>query len=88
VGRNASAGQLALPPVQDSARSHAPAAERQTVPLGENESAGQVRLTPLQLSAMSHAPAADRQTVPDGAAPPGQVELAPLHVDATEQALA
>src|SRR5437867_2534229 len=54
----ASAGQLALDPLQVSATSHTPPEARQTVPAGWMTSAGQATLVPVQLSATSHAPAA------------------------------
>src|SRR5439155_4154586 len=57
-------GQVALDPVQVSAKSHPPAAVRQTVLLDAKPSAGQLVLTPSQVSAMSHTPTTARQTVP------------------------
>src|SRR6185503_19398778 len=64
-GTFASAGQLALDPVQFSATSHSPAEERHTVVLAANPLAGQVALAPLQVSATSHTPAAERKVLPD-----------------------
>ena len=61
-GRTMSGGHAAERPVQTSATSQVPAAERQVVPTGSRASAGQVSLTPSQLSATSHVPAAARQT--------------------------
>src|SRR5213596_2823693 len=60
----ASLGQVVLVPVQVSARSHSPAAARQTVPAVLMASAGQAVLVPVQVSAMSHPPTAARHTVP------------------------
>src|SRR5439155_24715878 len=56
----ASAGQLALAPVQVSATSQAPAAARHTVEDGSKPSAGQSLFTPSQSSATSQGPAAAR----------------------------
>src|SRR5207253_1764505 len=60
----ASAGHVALDPVQFSARSHWPAAARQVMLEDWKPSAGHVVLVPSQLSATSQSPAAVRQTVP------------------------
>src|SRR5207253_1715458 len=60
----ASAGQSGPFPGQLSARSHSPAAPRQTTLEGWKPSAGQRSLTPSQVSATSHSPAAGRHTVP------------------------
>ena len=60
----ASAGQVAEEPVQLSARSHSPAAERQTVEAARNPSAGHVVVVPVQVSATSQVPADARHTVP------------------------
>src|SRR5439155_8587638 len=57
-----SAGQAADAPSQLSARSHAPAAARHSVPAAWKPSAGQSLETPSQLSATSQSPAAGRQT--------------------------
>ena len=59
-----SGGQAASVPVQLSATSQTPAAERQTVELAAKSSVGHAAEEPLQLSATSHTPAADRHTVP------------------------
>src|SRR5436309_3047866 len=59
-----SAGQTVLTPSQVSARSHSPAAARQTAPAALMESAGQAVLVPVQVSARSHPPTAARHTVP------------------------
>ena len=53
---NASAGQVALDPVQLSAASHAPAAERQTVPAGAKPPP-QVDEDPVHVVAAAHGPA-------------------------------
>jgi hypothetical protein len=63
-----SAGQAAEEPVQVSARSHSPAAARQTVVDEAKPSAGQVMDVPLQVSATSQDPADARHTVPLGSA--------------------
>src|SRR5438445_71834 len=75
----ASAGQVALDPVQFSAASQRSTAARQTVLVGLKASVGQVVLVPVQFSATSHSPAAARHTAP--ALPAGwvQVALVPLH---------
>src|SRR5205807_9543788 len=75
----ASAGQLALEPVQVSATSHSPAAARHVVPAATNASAGQVVLLPVQVSATSQAPAEGRQTVPALPAACWQASVLPLH---------
>src|SRR5205085_5924866 len=61
----ASAGQSGPVPVQCSARSQAPAAERQVTVLEAKLSLGQVALPPLQVSMTSQEPAELRQVVPD-----------------------
>src|SRR5437773_11122258 len=58
----ASAGQLTLVPVQNSARWQTPAAARHVVVFGLKASAGQSLEVPLQLSATSQSPAAGRHT--------------------------
>ena len=63
-GLLASAGQLALVPVQLSAGSHSPADERHSVNAGRKPSTGHVELVPVHVSTASHAPAAARQTAP------------------------
>src|SRR5438552_7299376 len=79
----ASAGQLALAPVQVSARSHSPAAARHTVLAGWKASAGQPALVPSQVSAMSQTPAAARHTVPAGCfTSAGHVVLVPSQLSA------
>ena len=65
----ASAGQFAELPGQFSARSHSPAAVRQTVLDDDKLSAGQPLVSPSQVSAGSHAPADARHTVPAGLFP-------------------
>ncbi len=59
----ASAGQAALP-AQFSARSHSPAAERQTMLVAAKASAGQVPAPPVQVSTTSQTPADERQVAP------------------------
>jgi hypothetical protein len=62
-GRKESAGQAVLRPSHCSAASQAPAAVRQTMPLGAGRSFGQLPSTdPAQVSAASQVPAAARQT--------------------------
>src|SRR5207253_1506199 len=72
----ASAGQSGPFPGQLSARSHSPAAPRQTTLEGWKPSAGQRSLTPSQVSAASQSPAAGRHTVP--AFPAGCWQSSPL----------
>src|SRR5207302_1396867 len=65
-----------------SARSHTPAAGRQTRPAGCTASAGQSSCTPSQLSAVSHTPAAARHTtvlLPSA----GHAALVPSQLSAT-----
>src|SRR5207247_2598938 len=69
LGCLVSAGHAALVPVQVSARSHSPAAARQTVLEGLKASVGQALLVPSQVSAWSQTPAAARHTVPAGCFP-------------------
>src|SRR5947199_6835393 len=59
-----SAGQSGPVPGQFSARSHSPAAARQTTLEGWKPSAGHAVLVPSQVSATSQSPAAARHTVP------------------------
>ncbi len=62
-GSKAAAGQAALDPVQFSATSQTPAAERPTV-VGERKvSGGGVALEPVPFLGQSHIPAAERETV-------------------------
>jgi hypothetical protein len=82
----ASAGHVALEPVQLSARSQSPAVGRHTVVADLKLSAGQLLLDPSQLSARSQAPAAARHWVPAGTfASLGQAAVEPLHVSAASQ---
>jgi len=82
----ASAGHVALEPVQFSATSHSPAAARHAVVADLKPSAGQLLLDPSQLSARSQIPAAARHCVPAGTfASLGQAALEPLHVSAASQ---
>src|SRR5437867_6666136 len=82
----ASAGQVALVPVQFSAASHRSTAARQTVLDDRRASAGQVVLVPVQVSATSQGPAAARHTVP--VFPAGCVQrgllTVPLHVSVVQ----
>src|SRR5947199_307926 len=81
-----SAGQAVLTPSQVSARSHSPAAARQTAPAALMASAGQGALVPVQFSAASHRSTAARQTVLEGRkALAGQVVLVPVQVSAASQ---
>src|SRR5437899_1356877 len=80
----ASAGQLALVPVQNSDRSQMPAGARHCVVLGLRVSAGQSLAIPSQLSATSQAPAAGRQTAVVLASG-GQAALLPGQNSATSQ---
>src|SRR5205807_649000 len=77
---SASAGQVALVPVQFSAASHRSTAARQTVLDDRKPSAGQVLLVPVQVSAASQGPAAARHTVPAFPAGCVQVALVPLQM--------
>src|SRR5689334_20327382 len=80
------AGQALDVPVQFSATSHAPDAERQTVADDANESVGHAPLPPVQFSATSHRPTELRQSVPDALnLSAGQVALAPVQFSATSQ---
>src|SRR5947207_2996979 len=81
-----SAGQAVVTPPQVSARSHSPAAARQTAPVALMASAGQGALVPVQFSAASHRSTAARQTVLEGRkALAGQVVLVPVQVSAASQ---
>src|SRR5207249_4451828 len=75
----ASAGQVALVPVQFSAASHRSTAARQTVLDDRKASVGQLVLVPVQVSAASQGPAAARHTVPAFPAGCVHVALVPLH---------
>ena len=79
AGLFASAGQVAVEPVQFSAGSHSPAEPRQTVVAGSKASAGQTVLVPVQLSSTSQSPAAGRQTAPALPAGCWQSALEPSH---------
>src|SRR5436853_421734 len=79
-GLLASAGQLALVPVQLSAGSHSPADERHSVNAGRKPSTGHVELVPVHVSTASHAPAAARQTAPAFPAGCWHALLLPSHV--------
>jgi hypothetical protein len=60
-----SLGQVVSTPLQFSATSQSPAAERQTTNAPATLSPGQAVLAPSHVSATSHAPFAERQTVPE-----------------------
>src|SRR5204863_400443 len=75
----ASAGQLALVPVQFSAGSHSPAESRQTVLDDLKVSAGHTVLEPVQVSSTSQKPAAARHTAPAFPAGCWQSLLLPSH---------
>jgi hypothetical protein len=75
----ASAGHVALEPVQFSARSHSSTAPRQTVVAGWKVSAGHVVLVPVHVSAMSQTPADARQVAPALPAGCWQVTFVPSH---------
>src|SRR5207253_2110110 len=77
---SASAGQVALVPVQHSAASHRSTAAGQAVLDGRKPSAGQVVLVPVQVSAASQGPAAARHMVPAFPAGCVQVALVPLQL--------
>ena len=79
AGSLASAGHVAVDPVQFSAGSHSPAEARQTVVDGLKTSAGQVLLVPVQVSSRSQSPAAGRQTVPAFPAGCWQASFVPSH---------
>src|SRR5438093_336245 len=83
----ASVGQAVVTPSQVSARSHSPAAARQTAPASWMASAGQAVLVPVQVSAMSHPPAAARQTVPafPAACVHAGAPTVPLHTSAVHR---
>src|SRR5205823_14591854 len=82
----ASVGQAVVTPSQVSARSHSPAAARQTVPAALRASAGQVALVPVQFSAASHRATAARQTVLGDWKPlAGQLVLVPVQASAASQ---
>ena len=86
-GSFASLGQTASLPVQNSARSHSPAAGRHSVLEDAKASAGQSSLVPSQVSATSHTPAASRHTVAaDCFASAGQSVLVPSQLSAASQA--
>ena len=76
VARGGAAGQVAVDPVQVSARSHSPAVPRHSWLAGSNALAGQTVLVPSQLSATSQSPALARHSVP--ALPAGCVQASPL----------
>jgi len=80
AGSFASAGHVALDPVQFSAGSHSPPDGRQVVVAGLKASFGHVLLVPLQSSSRSQSPAEARQTVPAFPAGCWQKSLVPLQV--------
>src|SRR5439155_95036 len=75
----ASAGQLALVPVQFSAGSHSPAEARHTTLDDLKASTGHTVLDPVQVSSTSQKPAAARQTAPAFPAGCWQSLLLPSH---------
>src|SRR6185503_7366562 len=75
----ASAGQVALEPVQFSTRSHSPASARQTVLDGSKALGGHTVLAPVQASSTSQTPAAARQVAPALPAGCWQASLEPSH---------
>src|SRR6185295_5087121 len=82
----ASAGQVAVLPVQFSAGSQTPPEARQVVLLGTNALAGQFLLTPSQSSVISQSPADTRQVVPFGSTrSAGQFGLPPVQFSAWSQ---
>jgi len=76
--------QVALDPVQVSARSQSPTAARQTVLEDLKASAGHVLLGPVQVSATSQSPAAARQVAPALPARCWQALLVPLQVSVVQ----
>src|SRR5207249_10907720 len=78
-GWKASAGHVALDPVQCSAASHTPADGRHSTLDDLKASAGQAVLEPVQLSSTSHTPAAARHTVPAFPAGCWQASFVPSH---------
>src|SRR6185369_15421557 len=83
----ASAGHVALEPVQVSATSHSPEADRQVVLDDLNASVGQALLLPSHVSATSQSPAVDRHTIPAGSfASAGHAAAAPVQKSALSQA--
>ena len=85
-GFTASPGHAAAEPVQLSARSHSPAADRQRVVEGTKTFAGQSSSEPSHASATSQTPAPERQTVPDATfASAGQTPDEPVQLSSTSQ---
>src|SRR5437773_237578 len=84
AGSFASAGQVALDPVQFSAGSHSPPDGRQVVVAGLKASFGHVLLDPVQSSSRSQSPAEARQTVPALPAGCWQASLVPLQVSVVQ----
>jgi len=70
TGLKASGGQSGLVPVQVSATSQSPEAERHSVPDGAYPSGGQSGLVPVHDSSTSHGPFDERQGVPKGRSVP------------------
>jgi hypothetical protein len=82
----ASAGHVAVEPVQFSAGSHSPADGRQVTVDDDSVSGGQAAPAPVQSSAGSQAPADARQTVVDDWNESiGHVVLVPVQVSAMSQ---
>ena len=80
AGSFASAGHVALDPVQFSAGSHSPPDGRQTAVAGLKASLGHVLLDPVHSSSRSQSPAEARQTVPAFPGACWQKSLVPLQV--------
>src|SRR5207245_1388309 len=80
AGALASAGHVALEPVQFSAGSHSPPDGRQTAVAGLKASLGHVLLDPVHSSSRSQSPAEARQTVPAFPGACWQKSLVPLQV--------
>jgi len=86
LGSLASAGHVEAVPVQLSATSHSPPAERQTKVEACNASLGHAALVPVQVSAMSHAPAEARHVVVDETKESlGHAALLPVQFSAASQ---
>ena len=80
AGSLASAGHVALEPVQFSAGSHSPPDGRQTAVAGLKASLGHVLLDPVHSSSRSQSPAEARQTAPAFPGACWQKSLVPLQV--------
>src|SRR5438128_1087566 len=80
----ASAGHVALLPVQKSSRSHSSTDGRQTVVEDSNASAAHVELVPVHVSATSQTPAEARHVAPALPAGCWQASAVPLHWSAVQ----